>query len=307
MKYIKLLIVVAILGVLSSCTQRQFEPTLGDTKVEFVETEMTVDIAGQYYYIPVQMVEQSATGAKAVIKYIGGQIELKDGTKRDAEEFTNDQYGYDNGGDFLITSNEIFIGPYDVEEDGETGVPTNSFEIRIPAYNKMKSMVLDFELVGNNVGDNSTITFTIAAPSDPLIGNWSFETSNGSVVYTVSKNPISGEYTITDPDGIEIGCTNSGGNLVLNIDVADGVDLGLETTVDLKCFAYHTDPDNPSDTNEYLFTGEAVVWKYDASTDKMVVSNGMFYGFNYVGDANNGAGWYIKQYPISANTAGTKK
>ncbi len=305
MKYIKLLIIVAILGVLSSCTERQFEPTLGDTKVEFVEAEMTAELTGQYYYIPVRMVKQSSTGAKAVISYIDGKIEMKDGTKKDAEEFTNDKYGYENGGDFIITSNEIFIGPYNEDEDGETGDPTNSFEVRIPNYNKVKSMVLNFELVGNNVGDNSTLTYTIQASTDPLsgvTGTWSWNSENSAgetapLAFTISKNPLSGAYTLKYADGIEFAATGDKNTLIVDLEGPKGIEVGLGTPVDLIICAVEDGALDPSENS---------VLTYDEAKGKLTATNGMFFGFNWAGSEELPAGYYHLN-AVNAGTVGSKK
>ncbi len=180
MKYIKLLSIIALLGVFASC-EKNFEPAIGNTAVEFVNTEVTVDLLGSYHYIPVQMVEQAALAAKATVNFTGGMVEFKNGTKREVLEFTNDEEGYANGGDIIITSKTINVGAYDADVDGE-GLPTNSFEVLIPAYKDIKNIELNFELTGN-VGANSTTKYVAKVSDDILIGDWSFAFVEGYEKY----------------------------------------------------------------------------------------------------------------------------
>ena len=61
MKQLKIFLTVAAAGaLLVSCDERQFTPVLGDTTVEFVNPNQTIQLTSEYINIPIQMTEQSS-------------------------------------------------------------------------------------------------------------------------------------------------------------------------------------------------------------------------------------------------------
>ena len=133
MKRITLFLTAVVAAVLLiSCERRQFIPDTGKTPVEFPGAVDSVDMMTQYIYVPIQMTEQSTVASKAIVEVVGGTVTMLDGSTRPLENFTNDQDGYDNGGDIIVTSNVIYIPGFDPEEDDSTALPSANIEIRIP-------------------------------------------------------------------------------------------------------------------------------------------------------------------------------
>ncbi len=277
MRNLKILLTVAAAGVLfTSCYERQFTPTLGSTPVEFVSSTIDTTLNSSTIRIPVHMTEQSGTGAKATLVFTGGTVTMKsDGSTREVVEFTNDQTGYENGGDILITSYDLYIGPYDEDEDGEDGLPTNSFEILVPDYLTFESMTLNFELKADNLGSNATLTYTATAPTEvDFTGMWNIgggqyqitldETGTGYYIYTkLAKDPFTG--------------SRSGNNLTINT-TGPQLDTGAEYgVVTLGMFAYHEE--TAGDGKFYLWPNENCVWSFGEDGASVTLTNGMFIGF----------------------------
>ena len=117
MKRITLFLTAVVAAVLLiSCERRQFIPDTGKTPVEFPGAVDSVDMMTQYIYVPIQMTEQSTVASKAIVEVVGGTVTMLDGSTRPLVNFTNDQDGYDNGGDIIVTSNVIYIPGFDPEE-----------------------------------------------------------------------------------------------------------------------------------------------------------------------------------------------
>lgn len=172
MRHIKILLMAAAAGVLlTSCYKRQFEPTFGNTTVEFVNSSQEMTFTGEYINIPIRMTEQSSTGAQAVVSFTGGTVTMLDGTSHDVLPITNDQEGYDNAnngkGDIIVTSYTVNIGAYDEEVDGE-GLPTNNLEVRVPNYRNMQTLTMSFEIVSGNASGN-TATTVVASKGEGII------------------------------------------------------------------------------------------------------------------------------------------
>lgn len=176
MKYIKIsLAVAALLTLFVSCTKRTFEPVLGDTKVQFVNTTMELSLSGQYHFVPIQMVEQSTTSALATVVLKSAVATLPDGTTREiVEREKTDTVA----AEIIFTSKEVYIGPYDSTTDG-TGLPYNNLEFRLPYYRDYQAVTLEFELVGNNVEGNSTCIYTAEKAQGVVIeGVYTFTSNN---------------------------------------------------------------------------------------------------------------------------------
>ncbi len=295
MKYIKLLAVVALLGVFASCSEKNFEPVTGNTAVEFVNTEATVDLLGEYHYIPVQMVEQSTTAAKATVRFTGGMVEFKEGTKRDVVEFTNDEQGYQNGGDIIITSYTINVGAYDAEVDGD-GLPTNSIEVMIPNYKNIKSIELNFELVGDNVGGNATTKYVAKVVSDVLIGKWSM----GEIQFSITKQTGS-SYSMKIPtsfgDVVFVG-TKSGSQFTVE---PTGSTLDLtEYGFGAACLTYFS----PYDEEEGFWPGQSVVFDIDEGAETLAPTTGIMF-LAKVAEGDDGYAM-ITAEPIPSGIVATK-
>lgn len=280
MRNLKIFLTVAAAGVLfTSCYERQFTPTLGSTPVEFVSSTIDTTLNSSTIRIPVHMTEQSGTGAKATLVFTGGTVTMKsDGSTREVVEFTNDQTGYENGGDILITSYDLYIGPYDEDEDGEDGLPTNSFEILVPDYLTFESMTLNFELKADNLGSNATLTYTATAPTEvDFTGMWSI----GGAQYQITVDETGTIYSVYTQFAEEpFTGSRSGNTLTMNI-TGPQRDLSSEGmgVVTLIMCAFHTNPDDESDTNVYLWTNEASVWEFGEDGATVTMTNGMFIGF----------------------------
>ncbi|MBO7256614.1 MAG: hypothetical protein J6V04_04740 [Bacteroidales bacterium] len=283
MKYIKIsLAVAALLTLFVSCTKRSFEPVLGDTKVQFVNTSMEISLTGQYHFVPIQMVEQSSTSALATVELVSAVATLPDGSTREiVEREKTDTVA----AEIIFTSKEVYIGPYDSTVDG-TGLPYNNLEFRLPYYRDYQSVALEFRLVGTNVAENSTCTYVAEKASGVVIeGVYTF-TSNywpespTDVAFT--KESDSKYWFVYATDNGDISAQRDGNTLIFSLtDYVDYNGLKLQMCQLLDDGYY---PDTP------------VQITFDNAG--FVLDNGMFYG-----DFEAGSG-YILSYP---GATGVKK
>lgn len=274
MRNLKILLTVAAAGVLfTSCYERQFTPTLGSTPVEFVSSTIDTTLNSSTIRIPVHMTEQSGTGAKATLVFTGGTVTMKsDGSTRKVVEFTNDQTGYENGGDILITSYDLYIGPYDEDEDGADGLPTNSFEILVPDYLSYESITLNFELQADNLGSNTTLTYTATAPTEAdFTGNWNIDGTQ----YQITVDETGTVYSLYTPFAEDpFTGSRSGNTLTLNTS-GPSVDTGEQFgVVDLILCSFHYEGDQG-----YLDPNTASVWEFSEDGQSVTLTNGVFIGF----------------------------
>lgn len=273
MRTFKIFLTVAAAGaLLTSCYERQFTPELGNTPVEFVSSTIDTTLNSSTIRVPVRMTEQSSTGAEATLIFNGGTVTLKDGTTRDVEEFTNDQTGYENGGDILITSYHLYIGAYDEEEDGADGLPTNSFEILVPDYLSYESITLNFELQADNLGSNTTLTYTATAPTEAdFTGNWSIDGTQ----YQITVDETGTVYSLYTPFAEDpFTGSRSGNTLTLNTS-GPSVDTGEQFgVVDLILCSFYYEGEQG-----YLDPNTASVWEFSEDGLTVTLTNGVFIGF----------------------------
>lgn len=219
------------------------------------------------------MTEQSGTGAKATLVFTGGTVTMKsDGSTREVVEFTNDQTGYENGGDILITSYDLYIGPYDEDEDGADGLPTNSFEILVPDYLSYESITLNFELQADNLGSNTTLTYTATAPTEAdFTGNWNIDGTQ----YQITVDETGTVYSLYTPFAEDpFTGSRSGNTLTLNTS-GPSVDTGEQFgVVDLILCSFHYEGDQG-----YLDPNTASVWEFSEDGQSVTLTNGVFIGF----------------------------
>lgn len=170
MKRITLFLTAVVAAVLLiSCERRQFIPDTGKTPVEFPGAVDSVDMMTQYIYVPIQMTEQSTVASKAIVEVVGGTVTMLDGSTRPLVNFTNDQDGYDNGGDIIVTSNVIYIPGFDPEEDDSTALPSANIEIRIPSFRSFDEVKIELELVGEYLGARTTTTVVASRYEGPVV------------------------------------------------------------------------------------------------------------------------------------------
>lgn len=283
MKNLKYLVVlVALVTLFASCTKREFTPKLGDTPIEFPQSEIKVDLDGKYFYVPVQQTEQSATGAKAIMKVNGGTITLKDGSTMDYSDRA-----------IFLTAEEIYLPAYDEETDGTDGLPTASFEFNMPQYKNYNKVELQVELVGENLGSQTTATVIVSRESEIAIeGTYEITSTageGGAMALTVTSSD--GVYYV-NPFGSdkEYEAERSGNNLTITLDP-----FTYQENPVIIC-AYH-----PADEGEtvYLWPDENVILKFTATGFE--ITNGFFLGY----DAGGGKwGSYFAALP---GDKGTKK
>lgn len=185
MKIIDKTIILAAASVLAgacSTYERDFTVHTGNTPVEFVNTLNTADLASEYLNIPVRMTEKSATSALAVVRFISGEITASDGSLIPVEENKH----------IIITSNEIYIGAYDEDEDGDN-LPVGNLEVKIPGYRDYLRISLTFALSGENVGANASTTVTLIQPDKVQIeGQYAIDPS-----FILADGSTADPYTFT--------------------------------------------------------------------------------------------------------------
>ena len=178
-------VVAAVL--LISCERRQFIPDTGKTPVEFPGAVDSVDMMTQYIYVPIQMTEQSTVASKAIVEVVGGTVTMLDGSTRPLVNFTNDQDGYDNGGDIIVTSNVIYIPGFDPEEDDSTALPSANIEIRIPSFRSFDEVKIELELVGEYLGARTTTTVVASRYEGPVVvGTFNIDNPDMQANYDVT-------------------------------------------------------------------------------------------------------------------------
>ncbi len=139
------ILTLALLVVLSSCTEDKFTPETGNTKVELLPAE-TFAIEDSYFYLPVHQIESSNTATK-----VG--IELLSSTGTD---INGNPYECKDDSTLIFTSKEIYVGP----NSGENSDTCSYFEVRLPDYRAIDELSIEVRLVGDNLGDNTTMTYT---------------------------------------------------------------------------------------------------------------------------------------------------
>lgn len=197
MKRITLFFTAVVAAVLLfSCERRQFIPETGTTPVEFPGPVDSVDMMTTYIYVPIQMTEQSRVASKAIVEVVGGTVTMLDGSTRPLQNFTNDQDGYENGGDIIVTSNEIYIPGFDPEEDDSEALPTANIEIRIPNFRSFDEVKIELELVGEYLGANTRTTVVASRYEGPVVvGSFNIVNPDMQTDYTVT---IEADATITN-------------------------------------------------------------------------------------------------------------
>ena len=183
---------VAVLGFFASCSEKDFTPVTGNTNVEFVNPTTEVVLTGEYLYIPLQMVEQSAKAAKVTVEFTGGTFTTQEDV---TAQILLDEH-------IIITTTELYIGAYDEEADGE-GLPTNSIEVRVPQYRDFKEVTLNFAITSNNVGQHATTTFVAKAPEKGAVaGQYELVSSFDGASTVVTIMAVEGDETAFDVMGL---------------------------------------------------------------------------------------------------------
>lgn len=179
MKNIKIFVILAAtLAVLASCDKRDFTVKTGNTPVEFVPSD-SIEITGEYYYLPIQMTQQGTLASVARIEVVSCTgIMINDAPATLVKDT-----------DFMFTSEEIYIGAYDPDVDGDE-LPSNNLELRIPGYARYKSITLELNLVGDNVGPNNHIVYNFKVSSPYYNFEGRFQIGNNAITITPTEDPL---------------------------------------------------------------------------------------------------------------------
>lgn len=237
MKRITLFLTAVVAAVLLiSCERRQFIPDTGKTPVEFPGAVDSVDMMTQYIYVPIQMTEQSTVASKAIVEVVGGTVTMLDGSNRPLENFTNDQDGYEKGGDIIVTSNVIYIPGFDPEEDDPTALPSANIEIRIPSFRSFDEVKIELKLVGEYLGDRTTTTVVASRYEGPVVvGTFNIKNPAMEADYDVkieADATISNKYWFSNLLG-----DNSTRSIYGILDI-DGATMTIDATQSLENTAY---------------------------------------------------------------------
>ena len=176
MKRIVLLTAAAASVLLLSCERRQFIPDTGSTPVQFEASEIEVELVNQYLRIPIYKTDVSYTASKAVVEFTGGNLYYNSGASKPIVEFTDN---YEEGGDILITSNEIYVPANDPNDNRDTLPRSANLEVLIPDYRSYAEIELNFELTGEYLGENTAVKVTVT-PFSPLSRTRRYPTGTGS-------------------------------------------------------------------------------------------------------------------------------
>ncbi len=152
MKYIKILTIIGIFGMLCSCTNRDYIPETGTAPVEFISNPDS-SFSSALIYLPVTQVKRSnadTTATPVSIKILSCE----------AVNIANEPVTLEEDVDFMVTDKSIYVAPRD-----KNGVDTTtSFEIRVPGFQYYKSVTLTAELVGDYLATNRQISVKFNGP-----------------------------------------------------------------------------------------------------------------------------------------------
>ena len=202
MKRIVLLTAAAASVLLLSCERRQFIPDTGSTPVQFEASEIEVELVNQYLRIPIYKTDVSYTASKAVVEFTGGNLYYNSGASKPIVEFTDN---YEEGGDILITSNEIYVPANDPNDNRDTLPRSANLEVLIPDYRSYAEIELNFELTGEYLGENTAVKVTVT-PFQGIIyeGSIMLPNEKEGAYYTVTieqDEEISNRYWFINLEG----------------------------------------------------------------------------------------------------------
>lgn len=202
MKRIVLLTAAAASVLLLSCERRQFIPDTGSTPVQFEASEIEVELVNQYLRIPIYKTDVSYTASKAVVEFTGGNLYYNSGASKPIVEFTDN---YEEGGDILITSKEIYVPANDPNDNRDTLPRSANLEVLIPDYRSYAEIELNFELTGEYLGENTAVKVTVT-PFQGIIyeGSIMLPNEKEGAYYTVTieqDEEISNRYWFINLEG----------------------------------------------------------------------------------------------------------
>lgn len=202
MKRIVLLTAAAASVLLLSCERRQFIPDTGSTPVQFEASEIEVELVNQYLRIPIYKTDVSYTASKAVVEFTGGNLYYNSGASKPIIEFTDN---YEEGGDILITSKEIYVPANDPNDNRDTLPRSANLEVLIPDYRSYAEIELNFELTGEYLGENTAVKVTVT-PFQGIIyeGSIMLPNEKEGAYYTVTieqDEEISNRYWFINLEG----------------------------------------------------------------------------------------------------------
>lgn len=278
----KILFLAALVSgiALVSCEQREFVPKTANNPVQFPAELDTIGMTSEYVYIPVQMTDQFTTAAKAVVEFVDGTKTYSGGREVELREFTDN---YEEGGDILITSKEIYIPGFDPEDDDSTYIPTAYIEVRIPDYRSYEQFKLNFKLVGENPQGITEMTVVLTQFEGAVLeGTFAVANYFGTAyTFTVTRDAsVTNRYWFTGLEGA--GTTIPSLYGVLDI---DGVTMTIpldqtNQAADLAGTSFGSASGGNPDT------GNAPVLVF--SRDGITFSNGFFCG------TSDGSQWSLK-------------
>lgn len=264
---------LSLLAFLPSCSNDDFTPEVGNTSVEFVPAE-TFPIENQYFYIPVHQTEMSNTASVARMEIVEAYGVDIVGNRIDCVEDSV----------IIFTSKEIYVGPFDENEDDETTYGTAYFELSLPTYVSIDTLSLTLRLTGDNVGANSTMTYTFKSVEQ-------YDMSGVFLIYGIYNDPNTG---IDQQLQMQFAITS-------NIDPTNPLIYGISFGVPTGYTAQPADAIKAERfINRLVISGsyidadgvEWVIYPYDgtnilsgdvelvfSSDDVFTATNGMFFGY----------------------------
>lgn len=171
----------ALIGLLASCSEKDFTPATGNTAVEFVQIGEQ-SLTGEYCYIPVQQIAESNTSTLVSMEVLDCKVTHLSGDVLTLKEDT----------DYIVTRYEIYANPQSSEE-------TSAFEIRFPDYANYQDITIQVRLTGENLGTLVEETVIFRGPERyEMSGTWSLDTF-GTLIIEEDENDYNKFYvTVTN-------------------------------------------------------------------------------------------------------------
>ncbi len=183
MKYIKYLVAVLLFGAtITSCGSQESAGTVGQTTVQFKETEVKSGIGGGYVYVPISIFGANADAMNTADVTLSVKVDNTYTSSEDKvyiakEDLTGAPDENGNMGDIRITSYDmVFVNNYVIADEDKNKPFTKDIAVEIMILNTNPE-IMEFKLVIDQ--SNTTIGAVKECvvrlekgPADRLCGEW---------------------------------------------------------------------------------------------------------------------------------------
>lgn len=264
------IIAIGALALLASCNKTDFTPATGDTPVQFAEAVQVFSIENQYFDIPVFQTEKSDKATQVNVKILSCSGAYTNGNA----------FNYVEDSTVIFTSKSLYVGPWNEQEDTDTTFGSSSFEVRLPEYDAIDSLVLELQLEGEYLGSQTTATCIFRSVEQyNMVGTFYFN-GDGQQTMRIAAAPgtdpnaynITFPTLITDNNPAPFKATRSINKLMIETGVYyDNQDWDWT----LYSMIYMTEDDGAPSAGWYITTDYDIELTFK-SDDEFIVENGLY-------------------------------